>query len=74
MEAKAWCFIPHSDKKGINIELEALPLVLCKNCKYRGTNYQGVWCQKGHNSSGKGWFCADGEEEEDADGKDTVSG
>ena len=62
-EAKPWCFIPHSKEKGTKIELEALPLVLCKDCKhYDG---EGTCLKIGIALLHDTWFCADGEEKDD---------
>lgn len=54
MKFKAFAIIPRKD------EIEIKPLVLCRECRYY---YCG--CTMGHDCpDGGGWFCADGEKEE----------
>ena len=64
MKAKAFVVIPHSKNKGTEVEMEILPLVLCKNCKWRNericenkTTLFGTYVRDA-------WFCADGETKE----------
>ena len=61
MLAEAIVLIPKSANKGTEIQMDVLPLVLCKDCKHGkpgacgdGIDCDGVW----HEAD---WFCADGE-------------
>ena len=44
--------------------VEAVPVVRCKDCKYKGSLYS-ISCAKQHNSEGRDWFCADGERKQE---------
>ena len=62
-KAEAWVMIPRSKDKGSKILVEAIPLVLCKDCKYydgEGTCLDlGIAMVKGN------WFCANGESKDE---------
>ena len=63
MLTKAIILIPKSLNKGTEIQMEVLPLVLCKECKKRYT----VHCiqeEAGNINNQDDWFCADGERKE----------
>ena len=65
-KAKAWCLIPHSRDKGTTVEIEMLPLVLCKDCKYYQDNndgYPNPECRWNHDETpNPDDFCSFGEE------------
>lgn len=62
MKAEAFVCIPHVKDKGTAVDVEILPLVLCRDCRKRNTIdcalhlYEGFCADVGEN-----WFCADGE-------------
>lgn len=59
MLADAIVLIPKSANKGTEIQMDVLPLVLCKDCK----NYKDGKCFYTMRRHGleDNWFCADGE-------------
>ena len=68
MKAEAFVCIPHVKGKGTAVDVEILPLVLCKDCKHcyvDGENVRFNVCELDHNKVQSGdWFCADGERKE----------
>jgi len=68
MKAEAFVCIPHVKDKGTAVDVEILPLVLCKDCKHcyvDGENVRFNVCELDHNKVQSGdWFCADGERKE----------
>lgn len=66
MLAEAIVLIPKSANKGTEIQMDVLPLVLCKDCihyRYYGLIEDNVSeCTRDHcENPDKDWFCADGE-------------
>ena len=71
MLAEAIVIIPKSVNKGTEIQMDVLPLVLCKDCKYAHKTYDGdcKYCDMFTDDDGNpieryrsgDWFCADGE-------------
>ena len=63
MLAEAIVLIPKSANKGTEIQMDVLPLVLCKDCKF-GEPWGvliGCGATKGFGIAHKpDWFCADG--------------
>ena len=60
-EAEAWVMIPKL-KNGTECVLDMRPLVLCKDCKHRGTYGCPVYVGgDGKCSEPDDWFCAEGE-------------
>lgn len=69
MLAEAIVLIPKSANKGTEIQMDVLPLVLCKDCKHWDEGhseecdnsdsvcFHNGWCKPD-------WFCADGERKE----------
>ena len=71
MLAEAIVLIPKSANKGTEIQMDVLPLVLCKDCKHGKIHGIDVECVA-HEEVGYDpepwhpldWFCADGEQKE----------
>lgn len=67
MEVKAFAVIPHSDVKGVSVEMEIKPIVLCKDCKHWFSPDDGRDDGRAHNCDldalcrPGNWFCAGGE-------------
>jgi len=66
MLAEAIVLIPKSANKGTEIQMDVLPLVLCKDCihyRYYGLSEETVSeCTIDHcENPDADWFCADGE-------------
>ena len=66
MLAEAIVLIPKSANKGTEIQMDVLPLVLCKDCihyRYYGLSAETVSeCTIDHcENPDADWFCADGE-------------
>ena len=66
MLAEAIVLIPRSANKGTEIQMDVLPLVLCKDCKYHDEEDGKNFCDCGNRPDD--WFCADGERK-DGDGE-----
>jgi hypothetical protein len=71
MLAEAIVLIPKSANKGTEIQMDVLPLVLCKDCKHMKVmpcdihGHIPIYCTNlGIYSEGLAWFCADGERKE----------
>ena len=70
MKVNAFAVIPHVKNKGVEVELEIMPLVLCKDCEHcyfasnRIPSEQNYACGKHGFDVAPDWFCADGEEKE----------
>ena len=67
MLAEAIVLIPRSANKGTEIQMDVLPLVLCKDCKHQNwVNAETgcIVCKIGRGTNAPDWFCADGEEKE----------
>lgn len=64
-EAKAWIMIPKSDKKAMEIVIDMHPLVLCKDCKWRGHEDDSPkWLPCFAINTNNDWYCANGERKE----------
>lgn len=70
MLAEAIILIPKSANKGTEIQMDVLPLVLCKDCEHcyfasnRVPMEQSYACEKHGIDVTPDWFCADGERTE----------
>ena len=69
MLAEAIVLIPKSANKGTEIQMDVLPLVLCKDCKNACVyDDDEVICthidSNGNDKHPADWFCADGERKE----------
>ena len=67
MLAEAIVLIPKSANKGTEIQMDVLPLVLCRDCKNSGLDSSGTngyWCSAHTEWHEAYWFCADGERKE----------
>ena len=65
MEVKAFAVIPHSNTKGVSVEMEIKLIVLCKYCKHYDEEF--VFCKKigiQFMKDDGNWYCADGEPKE----------
>lgn len=62
MEVKAFAVIPHSDTKGVSVEMEILPIVVCKDCIHWAGPDDGRKhsCDLVARYTTRNWFCADG--------------
>lgn len=60
MLAEAIVLIPKSANKGTEIQMNVLPLVLCKDCKNRGTSDCPIEELCNGWIPSDDWFCADG--------------
>ena len=67
MLAEAIVLIPKSANKGTEIQMDVLPLVLCKDCEHcyfasnRVPDERSYACEKHGIDIVPDWFCADGE-------------
>lgn len=67
MLAEAIVLIPKSANKGTEIQMDVLPLVLCKDCNNGVIHCENgdVICDhvdsNGNDTHSANWFCADGE-------------
>lgn len=64
MKAEAFVCIPHVKDKGTAVDVEILPLVMCKDCKHWDSDEHVCNIKIGWFSCGADWFCADGERKE----------
>lgn len=66
MLAEAVVLIPKSANKGTEIQMDVLPLVLCKDCDHKECWGRGgdVVCGIDGTPHRPDWFCADGEQKE----------
>lgn len=63
--AEAIVIIPKLENKGMEIQFDVLPLVLCKDCRHKEESVSPsweAWCNRLHCGCDYDWFCADGEE------------
>lgn len=65
MLAEAVVLIPKSANKGTEIQMDVLPLVLCKDCKNLGYTNSHWFCKWLNRCVDEDWFCADGERRTD---------
>lgn len=65
MLAEAIVLIPKSANKGTEIQMDVLPLVLCKDCKHCDEidMYGYIQCDKAETHE-PNFYCADGERKE----------
>lgn len=70
MKVDAFAIVPHSKNKGTEVELEIMPIVLCKDCVHYGETQMGKPRKENRryvcddfNPDGD-WFCADGRKKE----------
>mgnify|MGYP007013886473 CR=1 FL=1 len=65
MEAEAFVLIPKAKENGKEVTIHVLPLIQCKDCKFRKDPKSIIseWlpCQFGRTPDN--WFCASGREE-----------
>lgn len=62
MLAKAFVIIPKSANKGMEIQMDVLPLVLCKDCKWHdNADDSPKYLPCIEMRTNPNWFCADGE-------------
>ena len=58
----------YRSEDGITIKVDAIPLVRCGECKWWDTEFDDEgfgWCDHIERTTGKGWFCADGEKRDE---------
>lgn len=62
MKADAFAMIPRTKENGKEVEIEILPLVLCKNCRFKkDPKSVDGWLPCQSIDTPEGWFCGSGE-------------
>ena len=60
MKAEAFVVIPKVKSKGTEVEMEMLPLVQCKDCKFHIMRGDMLLCKAMDKPHTYDWFCGDG--------------